>query len=111
MVNGIRSLISLSYFPLIEYRNPNNCCVLILYSATLLNSLISSSNFVIVSFKFYMCSIMSSANRVLLLFQSVIVVQSLNHVQLFVTPWTAAHQALFCAVFHYLPEFVQTHVH
>ena len=38
----------------------------------------------------------------------VVVVQSLSHVQLFVTPWTAAHQA---SVLHYLPEFAQTQVH
>ena len=62
MVNEIGSSISLSHFPLIEYRNPNDFCVLILYPATLLNSLISSSNFVIVSFKFSMHSIVSSAN-------------------------------------------------
>ena len=35
-------------------------------------------------------------------------VQSLSHVQLFVTPWIAAHQA---SVHHQLPEFTQTHVH
>jgi len=36
-------------------------------------------------------------------------VQSLSHVQLFATPWTAAHQASL--VHHQLPEFSQTHVH
>ena len=35
-------------------------------------------------------------------------VQSLSCVRLFVTPWTAAHQAP--PVLHYLPEFAQTHV-
>ena len=35
------------------------------------------------------------------------VVQSLNHVRLFETPWAAA-QSL---VLHLLPELAQTHVH
>ena len=30
------------------------------------------------------------------------------YVRFFVTPWTVVHQA---PVFHYLPEFAQTHVH
>ena len=35
-------------------------------------------------------------------------VQSLSHVRLFATPWTAAPG---CPVHHQLPEFTQTHFH
>ena len=62
MVNGIDFLVSLSDFSWLVYKNESDFSILILHPATLVNSLISFSNFLILSLGFSMYTIMSSAN-------------------------------------------------
>ena len=63
MVIGVVDLISLSDIPLLLYRNGMNFYILILYPATLPNSLMSSNSFLIASLGFSRYRIMSSANN------------------------------------------------
>jgi len=72
MVNRIDTLISLSDVSLLAHRDSSNFSVFILYLVTLLNSLITSYNFLIVSFGYSMCSIIcvQTMRVLLLLFQS-----------------------------------------
>ena len=62
MVNG-DSLISCTDFSFSVYRNASDFCVLIFYPVTLLNSLVSCSNFLILSLGFSMYSIERVAGR------------------------------------------------
>ena len=62
VMNGIDSSICFSDFSLLVYRDASDFYALILYPATLINLLINSSTFVLLSLGFSMYSILPSAN-------------------------------------------------